>query len=137
MCPSIAAHADSVAIAWFTAAEEPLVNVAVSTNSGVSFSTPIEIVRAETLGRAGVALLDDGDVAVSWLQSDDPAFSEVRVRRVFADGSLGPVRLVANTASGLSVPQMQRHGNELVFAWTEVKEGGAHVASAHVAADAL
>lgn len=135
--PSIAADQDNVAVAWFTAAEEPLVNVAVSTDSGANFSAPIEIVRTETLGRVAVALLDDGDIAVSWLQSDDPEFSEVRVRRVFADGSLGPVRLVANTASGLSVPQMQRHGNELVFAWTESREGGAHVASARVAANSL
>ena len=135
--PSIAAVGDKVAVAWFTAAEEPLVQVAVSEDAGVSFSAPIEIVRSETLGRAAVAWLDDGDIAVSWLESDDPAFSVVNVRRVATDGTLGAVRQIANTASGLSVPQMQRHGNELVFAWTEAREAGAVVASARVAADAL
>ncbi|MGI9271387.1 MAG: hypothetical protein ACR2QT_06400 [Woeseiaceae bacterium] len=135
--PSIAADEHRVAVAWFTAADEPLVNVAVSTDSGVSFAAPIEIVRSETLGRAGVAWLDNGDVAVSWLQSDDPASSAIKVRRVFANGSLGPVRLVANTASGLSVPQMQRHGDELVFAWTEVRDDGARVTSARVNVAAL
>ncbi len=135
--PSISADGDNVAVAWFTAAVDPVVNVAVSLDSGSNFSAPIEIVRSETLGRAAVAWLDDGDVAVSWLESADPAFSAVKARRVFADGSLGPVRLVANTASGLSVPQMQRHGNELVFAWTEAKEGGSRVASARVAVNAL
>ncbi len=135
--PSISADGDLVAVAWFTAAEEPLVQVAVSTDGGASFSTPTEVVRGETSGRAAVDLLENGDLAVSWLESADPAFSEVKARRVSRDGSLGPVRLVANSASGLSVPQMLRHGSELVFAWTESQEDGAHIASASVPINSL
>jgi len=135
--PSIDADGDTVAVAWFTAATEPLVNVAISRNSGVSFSAPIEIVRGNTLGRVAVALLDDEAVAVSWLESTDPALASVKVRRVNADGSPGPIRLIANTAGGLSVPQMQRQGHDLVFAWSGSGADGDRVESARVAINSL
>ncbi|MDA1064538.1 MAG: sialidase family protein [Proteobacteria bacterium] len=134
--PSITANGERVAVAWFTAAAEPLVQVAVSTDSGASFATPIEVVRGATLGRVAVAMLDDGDVVISWLASADPGFSEVRARRISHDGSLGPIRLIGQ-ASGLSVPQMRRIGAQLVFAWTESQQDGAHVATATVAISAL
>ena len=135
--PSIAANGDTVAVAWFTAADHPVVKLAISNDSGESFSGPIEIVRNETLGRAAVALLDDGEIAVSWLDAANPSFSQVKVRRVMKDKTLGPVRIVAATATGLSVPQMVRVNAELVIAWTEKREDGAHIASARVAIDSL
>jgi hypothetical protein len=129
--PSITAHGERVAVAWFTAAVEPLVRVAVSTDSGASFSAPVEVVRGTTLGRTAVAMLDDGDLAVSWLESAETAVTAVKARRVRRDGSLGPVRLIGH-ASALSVPQMSRHGSRLVFAWTESQPAGVNVASATV-----
>ena len=135
--PSISADANTVAIAWFTAAQEPLVSVAISTDSGESFSDPIEIIRSETLGRVAVVILDDGELAVSWLDAADTAFSSVNVRRVMSDATLGPIRVVANTAAGLSVPQMVRVQSELVLAWTEKREDDAHIASARIAIDSL
>ena len=135
--PSISANGNTVAIAWFTAAKSPLVNVAISTNSGESFSDPNEIVRGETLGRVAVVILDDGDLAVSWLVADDSNYSAVKVRRVKSDATLGPIRVVASTATGLSVPQMVRVNADLVFAWTEARDDGAHIASASVVIDSL
>ncbi len=134
--PSISADGDTVVIAWFTAAKNSLVNVAISTDSGESFSEPIEIVRRETLGRVATVILDDGSLAVSWLDSDDSS-SSVKVRRVMNDATLGPVHVVADTATGLSVPQMVRVNAELVFAWTEARDDGAQIASASVAIDSL
>jgi len=135
--PSISADGNTVAIAWFTAAKSPLVNVAISTDSGESFSEPIEIVRDETLGRVAVVILDDGDLAVGWLDAAEPSFSSVKVRRVMSDATLGPIRVVARTATGLSVPQMVRVNTDLVFAWTEERAGGVHVASASIVIDSL
>jgi len=135
--PSISADANRVAIAWFTAAQEPLVSVAISTDSGESFSDPIEIIRSETLGRVAVVLLYDGDLAVSWLVTAGSKYSAVKVRKVMNDATLGPVRVVADTATGLSVPQMVRANDELIFAWTETRDDGAHIASARVAIDSL
>ncbi len=135
--PSIAADGDNVAVAWFTAAEEPLVNLAVSSDSGETFSAPIEIVRSATLGRVAIAILDDGGVAVSWLESKESGSSEVKVKRVNADGSAGPVRIIANSASAFSVPQMLRQGSDLVFAWTHSDENEPTIKSARVAIKSL
>jgi len=135
--PSISADANMVAIAWFTAAQEPLVSVAISTDSGESFSDPIEIIRSQTLGRVAVVLLDDGDLAVSWLVTAGSKYSAVKVRKVMNDATLGPVRMVADTATGLSVPQMVRVQSELVLAWTEKREDDAHIASVRIAIDSL
>ncbi len=135
--PSIAADGDLVAVAWFTAADEPLVQLATSSDSGETFSAPIEIVRSETLGRAAIAILDDGAVAVSWLESTGSGNSEVKVKRVNPDGSTGPVRIIANSASAFSVPQMLRHNSDLVFAWTQSEGDESTINSARVAINSL
>jgi len=135
--PSISADGNTVAIAWFTAAKSPLVNVAISTDSGESFSEPIEIVRGETLGRVATVIFDDGSLAVSWLASDNTSSSSVNIRRVMHDATLGPIHVVTNAATAMSVPQMVRVNTELVIAWTETKDDGAHVVSASVAIDSL
>jgi hypothetical protein len=54
-----------------------------------------------------------------------------------SDTTLGPIRVVASTATGLSVPQMVRVNADLVFAWTEKRASGVHVASASVVIDSL
>jgi len=135
--PSISADGNRVAIAWFTAAEEPLVNLAISSDSGETFSAPIEIVRSETLGRVATAILDDGAVAVSWLKSAGSGNTEVRVKRINADGSAGPARIISNSAGAFSVPQMLRQGSDLVFAWTQSVENKSSIKSARVAIDSL
>jgi len=135
--PSIAADGDRVAVAWFTAAEEPLVQLAISSDSGETFSAPIEIVRSETLGRAAIALLDDDAVAVSWLESTESGNSHVKVKRVNTDGSAGPVRIIADSASAFSVPQMVRRGSDLVFAWTQSEGDESTINTARVAIDSL
>ncbi len=129
--PSIAAQDSKVVVAWFSAAEEPVVRIAISDDSGEHFSAPIEVVRSNTLGRVAVVLLDNGDIAVSWLQSSETG-SVINVRRVSADGSLGPIHAVTATAAAFSVPQMVRMGNDLVFAWTESVETAHRVVSARI-----
>jgi hypothetical protein len=54
-----------------------------------------------------------------------------------SDATLGPIRVVAHTATGLSVPQMMRVKSELVLAWTEKRKDDSHIASARIAIDAL
>jgi len=136
--PSIAATGDSVAIAWFTAARSrPVVRLAVSSDSGNSFADPQDITSDATLGRVGVVMLDDGAVAVSWLQTGENGKSEVRARKINADGKRGPERIVSFSASSFAVPQMARAGDKLIFAWSEVRDGSGHIASASIAVGAL
>jgi hypothetical protein len=101
-------------------------------DSGETFSAPIEIVRGETLGRAAVAFLDGGDIAVTWLELD-----AVKIKRVAADGSSGPVRVVSDSVSAFSVPQMLRYESDLLFAWSVSEDDVASVKTARVAIDSL
>jgi len=135
--PAIAASENRVAVAWFTAATLAQVNVAFSDDSGASFAAPVRVADESTLGRVGVAMLDHDAAAVSWLAANANDGTQLLARRVHRDGSLGDVRLVAADVHGLSVPQMQRSGDDLVFAWSESRADGFYLASALVTADAL
>jgi len=135
--PSIVADGNFVAVAWFTAATGPVVRVSTSTDSGKTFSAPTTVIDGDTLGRVGIALLDGGDFGVSWLRTGDSGSTEVLVRRVGRNGSLGPIVTVAAKAAGFSVPQMVRVDDALIFAWTEAKDGDRRVTSAKLPIDAL
>jgi hypothetical protein len=136
--PSIVADGNFVAAAWFTAAGgRPVVKLALSNDSGASFSEPIEVATGKVQGRVGIVYLGDGNVAVSWLQSGAEGGHEVRTRRYTATGTAGTPRLVTADAGGFSVPQIARSGDDLVFVWTETADSSSHLRSAKVAAAAL
>lgn len=135
--PSIVADHKFVAVAWFTAADEPVVRISTSTDSGETFSAPQNVIVGSTLGRVGLALLDNRDLAVSWLRTGESGSAEVLVRRVGRDGSLGPIVTVAALAAGFSVPQIARMHDTLIFAWTEGRDGDRRVAGGSLSVDEL
>lgn len=135
--PAIVAGGSFVAVAWFTGADKPTVRVSTSTDSGESFADPSNVVEGDTLGRVGLALLDSGHVAVSWLRGVSNESNEVLVRHVARDGSIGPIVTIAVGAAALTVPQMVRLEDKLIFAWTESQNGEYRIASATVPIDAL
>ncbi len=138
--PVIEADENSVVAAWFSAANDiPRVQVGFSGASAKSFAKPIDVVSAETLGRVGLAILPDGDVAVSWLRKASVSSAEVCVRRVSADGSLGPVRVISpgDDVPRFSVPRMVRAGEDLILAWTRRIDDTSHVITARVPIETL
>jgi hypothetical protein len=136
--PSIAARGETVVIAWFSGADNrPVVRLSSSRDSGVTFSTPIEIIDGSVLGRVAVLLLDDNEVAVSWLQASGGGAGDIQVRRVGVDGTLGPIRTVSKGAASFSVPQMVRSGDDLIFVWTESADSVDRISSARVPMAAL
>jgi hypothetical protein len=119
--PAIAAEGRRVAIAWFTAARDTArVRLAFSDDAGASFGAPIRVDDGDPAGRVDVELLPGGGALVSWIERTGDG-AEVRVRRVEADGAIGPALTIAASsaerASGF--PRMARSGDEVVFAWTE------------------
>ena len=121
--PSIDANGDDVVVAWFTGANgRPVVKLSFSDDGGQSFGTPFEVVDGTVLGRVGVVLLDNGDVAVSWLQVSDGGIGEVHIRQIQTDGRRGPDQTVSYGAGSFSVPQLARSGDDLVVAWTESED---------------
>lgn len=119
--PAIDARGHEVAVAWFTAPDQPRVRLAFSSDGGRSFSQPIEVAAGAVAGRVDVVLLDDDQAVVSWLA--DAAGGAQFVAQVFArdGGTGGPQIVIARSsierASGF--PQMVRSGDRLVFAWTQ------------------
>jgi hypothetical protein len=119
--PSISAQNNSVAVAWFTGAnEQSRVNVAFSRNAGDSFGAPIRVDDGNPAGRVDVHYLGDNSALVSWIERNDNR-AEVRVRRVYANGRRSDAVAVATSsperASGF--PHIAVRGREVVLAWTE------------------
>jgi len=136
--PSIVADGDTIAVAWFTAADDrPVVKVSWSGDSGASFTAPVEIASSGALGRVGLALLNKDAAAVSWLEGGDSEGRTVRVRGIAANGDLGPVRTVTRTAGAFAVPQLAKAGNDIVFVWTEADGSDTRIVSARVPIAAL
>lgn len=119
--PSVVADGSRVAVAWFSSvADNPRVKIAFSQDAGATFSQPIQVDDGKNVGRVDTLLLPDGSALVCWL-AGDVAGGEIKVRRVHADGAVGPAAVIATTDISRSsgFPRMARRGNEVHFAWTE------------------
>ena len=119
--PAIAAAGRNVAVAWFTGAGgKQSVKVAFSADGGGTFGAPVPIDEGETQGRVDVVVLPDGSALVCWLSGNAEGGS-INVRRVQANGTLGPPTVIAKTDISRSsgFPRMALLGNEVHFAWTE------------------
>ena len=103
---------------------QPVVRVAFSSDSGMTFPISVRVDDGDPLGRAAVVMLPSGDALVAWLESVPEGQAEIRARRVFADGTFDDSFLVSATsperASGF--PQVVRVENHVYFAWTEIGE---------------
>lgn len=129
--PAISALNNDVAVAWFNArGNQGHAFVAFSHDAGKSFGPPVKVDDAGSLGRLGVALLDDGTAAVSWIEAGKPR-SQFRVRVVNPSGQLSPAAVVAG-APGERYPRIARAGSELVFAWSDGEGKSSQVKTARV-----
>lgn len=121
--PAIASGGQGPAVAWFTAAGgESRVLAAFWNREEERFGDPIHIDGGSPRGWAGVAMLEDGSAAVSWVERREGGSSDLRVRRVSRDGSTGRGLTVAPAPPGRSaigVPKLVRSGDRLVFAWRD------------------
>lgn len=119
--PALAARGDTVAIAWFTGAQDTArVRVAFSVDGGARFAAPVRVDGGAPAGRVGIAIDENGDALVSWLERVPPEDAEVRVRRVARSGELGAPMTISRTkaARAAGFPRIVRRGNTLLAAWT-------------------
>jgi hypothetical protein len=130
--PSLSANGRSVAIAWYTVKQEQgQAYAAFSPDGGRSFGPPIRLDDGASLGRVDVEVLPDGSALATWIEFADGR-SQFRARRVATDGARGVPVTVAGLAGGRGggAPRVARHGDELVFAWTEADSGTMRVRTA-------
>jgi hypothetical protein len=118
--PAVAARGDTVAVAWFTAPDQPRVRLAYSADGGRSFAAPLEVASGAVAGRVDVVLLADGRALVSWLATAGET-AAIRVQPFSRAGPTGPAVDVAtaNVARSSGFPQMLEVAGGLLFAWTE------------------
>jgi hypothetical protein len=119
--PALASRGDTVAIAWFTGAQDTArVRVAFSVDGGQRFAAPVRVDGGTPAGRVGIPLDENGDAIVSWLERVPPEDAEVRVRRVSRAGEMGAPFVVSRTkaARASGFPRIVRSGDALVAAWT-------------------
>lgn len=119
--PAISAHANRAVVAWFTAANDtPRVRVAFSKDAAASFNAALRVDDGQPAGRVDVALLDNGDAIVTWIERIAGQNSEVRSRRVTAAGRIGKSVTIASTtaARASGFPRMVVAGSDVVLAWT-------------------
>ncbi len=130
--PALSASGRNVAIAWFTVKDEQgRAFAAFSQDAGRTFGSPIRLDEAGSLGRVDVELLADGSALATWIEFDNQR-AQFRARVIQASGTTLPAVTIAgiegSRASGY--PRVARHGDELVFAWTESAGGRLHVRTA-------
>lgn len=129
--PAVSARGRSVALAWFTMKDQKgHAQIAFSRDAGRTFGSPIALADGDTIGRVGVALLDDGSAVASWIEVVDQR-AEFRIRRVDPAGARSRAIAIAaiETGRGSGYPRLVQHGQELVFAWT-ARDGGLRVKTA-------
>lgn len=122
--PRIAAYENTVATAWFTAAEGiAKVKVAFMDDSGESFQEPIIVDDSVSVGRVDIVMIDNQSAYVSWLdlEGETPL---IKFRKVSKDGSMSDPIIVSETSAsrGSGFPQMEVIDGTLFFAWTNVEE---------------
>jgi hypothetical protein len=105
--PALASRGAHVAVAWFTAAGGPRINVSTSSNAGVQWLMPVRVDDIAPIGRVSIVLLDDGAQLVSWVERLEGQYL-ILLRRVSPRGTLSvPVRL-ARLATDPGHPRLVR-----------------------------
>lgn len=122
--PQVSAAGDTVAVAWFTAAEEsgPQVRLAISTDGGATFGPPVRVDDGQPLGRVDVVMTPRGPT-VSWLERAGADAATVRVRHHDWRGRARGVGVVVDSSSAArssGFPRMAWGGDGIVLAWTDV-----------------
>ena len=126
--PAIAADGERVAVAWFTAAgDTPRVRFARSTDAAASFAPALDLDGAGSFGQVGLVLGSDGTAKVTWWRSAAGGGSDLVLRIVAPDGSLGAPRVLAHSGAvqPVDVPQIVAVGEDLLVAWTSLDDDAA------------
>ena len=126
--PALSARGRDVAVAWYTVKQEQgRAYLAVSGDAGKSFGKPIRLDDGGSLGQVDVEMLPDGSAIATWIELVDGR-SQFRARRIGQRLRSAPLTIAAATAGrtggGL---RTAHHGDELLFAWTDVTNGTRHV----------
>ncbi len=119
--PAVAARNEAVAVAWFTAkGGSPTVQLAISSDSGETFSSPKPVAGPDTNGRLDAVILDNGEIVVSWIALADNG-AKVMLSRFSADGAFVETVDMAgiNPSRRSGFPVIDSIDNAVYLSWTD------------------
>lgn len=122
--PMLAINKSNVAIAWYTAANEfAQIKLAISKDTGQTFSNPIKIDNSMPLGRVDIDWVDNENIIISWIRASEKT-SDIIVKVVNIINGEGKEFFVESIPQGRisGYPQMEVVGNKVLFAWTEINQ---------------
>jgi hypothetical protein len=128
-CPTnaaaVGAKGDKVAVAWYTGAQDaPKVEIAFSLDGGATFGKPTVVSGGHAFGYTSLALDDQGNAVVSWLEQGGTAGARVMARSISTAGVAGPVIQVAEGGQmALGYPRLSRSAGGTLIAWGNAKPG--------------
>jgi hypothetical protein len=120
--PAVAAVGDTVAVAWFTKAQDSArVRLAISRDGGATFAAPVRIDDGDPMGRVALVFDADAQPIVSWVERGASERNAILLaRRVSLEGKRSKATEVevvpGSRMSGF--PRMVRVRDSLVFAYT-------------------
>ena len=137
--PSVDTFDNVVGLAWFTATRgEGEVQLIFSEDNGATFGDPIRIDSGNATGRVDLVMLNDSEAAILWMEPEGED-EVIRVMKVNSEGKKGQLITVSRTsperASGF--PQMEKLGEKLMFAWTDVSGDTSSIKTAVLSLDKL
>jgi len=121
--PKVAVNQNSVAVAWFTAADNiPKVNLSFSKDSGENFMDPIEIHQEKAIGRVDLLMLDQETALISWMESSED-MALLKIAKVGIDGNIEKIVEVAEIAASRATgfPQMESVNGQVYMAWNDLE----------------
>jgi hypothetical protein len=130
--PAISARGRHVTVAWMTGKDDRgRAFAAFSNDAGATFGTPIRLDDEGSLGRVGIAMVDENRAIASWIEFANQR-AQLRIRRINASGERGPAQTVAGVGGERTsgYPRLARRGDELLLAWTETSDGRSTVRTA-------
>ncbi|MEQ1780160.1 MAG: sialidase family protein [Hyphomonadaceae bacterium] len=133
--PAVDAKGANVAVVWFTGAKDrERVNIAFSSDSGATFSAPVQVDDGNPMGHVDVAMTSYGAAIVTWMEREKGEGAAILLREITPDGKRSEPLVVAQTTSArtASFPRMVAVGDDVVLTWTDIAEPSqVRVARAH------
>jgi hypothetical protein len=123
--PVVKAIGSTVVVSWFTSANnQPKIKTAWSHDAGLTFAPPVIIADSNVTGYVGSALLSDDTAVVSWICKTSSKHSTICYQEVDMDGKLSTLKSLETqgVVARMSVPQLAKLDDHLLFVWTEKVE---------------
>ncbi|MDA8961998.1 hypothetical protein N9H37_01405 [Congregibacter sp.] len=122
--PAVAARDNVVAVAWFTAVKDsPKVQLVLSKDSGASFAQPMPVAGSDTNGRVDVEILVNGEVVVSWMDTQTAQAKIVLSRFSPAGQFIDSIDVAVSSGSRRSgFPVIESVENTVYVSWTDISD---------------